>query len=392
MAGLVQASEIAFEGVGLDTHPPGTLERIVQRAAHPRGPLGLWRTIRDVASTTDMLCQTLPEALLRIGAEVVIADQMEAAGGLVAEYLGLPYVSLACALPINRDPLVPLPFLPWGYDASERGIKRNRGGERVSDILMRAHARVILHHARNFGLAPRTSLADCLSPYAQISQTVAGFDFPRRSLPAHFHHVGPLRLPGSDTSPLELALDPQRPFIFASLGTLQGGRMAVFKAIAKACQALDVQLLIAHCGLLDARQVRTLESDGATWVTDFAPQRAVLSRATLAITHAGINTALDALSCGVPMLALPIAFDQPGVAARIEHAGAGERLSPRRLSAAKVKETLERLLGDNRYRLSARALSEEIRHAGGVTRAADIVEAAVQAAPLSTPLPRIEHG
>ena len=43
-----------------------------------------------------------------------------------------------------------------------------------------------------------------------------------------------------------------------------------------------------------------------------APQIELLKRATLCITHAGLNTALECLGQGVPMVAIPIGYDQPG--------------------------------------------------------------------------------
>ena len=79
-----------FHAVGARTHPPGTLAALIGRAARPGGPLGLRRVIADVAQATDMLCREAPAVLRAIGAEAVVADQMEAAGGLVAEALGLP--------------------------------------------------------------------------------------------------------------------------------------------------------------------------------------------------------------------------------------------------------------------------------------------------------------
>jgi zeaxanthin glucosyltransferase len=45
----------------------------------------------------------------------------------------------------------------------------------------------------------------------------------------------------------------------------------------------------------------------------------LLKRATVCITHAGLNTVLESLAQGVPQLAIPITYDQPGVAARIAH-------------------------------------------------------------------------
>ncbi|GAA6119790.1 glycosyltransferase [Acidovorax sp. FG27] len=374
---LIRDRRIGFHALGAATHPAGQLGAIVARAADPGGLGGLRRVIQDVAAGTDMLCREAPAALERWGVDVIVADQMEAAGGLLAAGLGLSFVSVACALPVNRDLRVPLPVMPWGYAQDKRGEQLNEGSTRVYDWLMTPHERVIQRHAARFGLAGRRTLADCLSPIAQISQTTAGFDFPRADLPAHFHHVGPLRGPLVAEPPLDLELDASRPFVFASLGTLQGGRFGLFKRIAHACRDEDLQLLIAHCDRLDGAQAAALVRAGATAVTGFAPQRTALARADVVVTHAGLNTAMDALEAGTPQLALPLAFDQPGVAARIAHAGTGIKLLPPLASVKAVRRALRTLLSEPRFADRTRALGQEVVAAGGAERAADIVEAAL---------------
>ena len=374
----ISGGSIAFHAVGNTSHPPGSLVQIVARAANPGGPLGLRRVIADVAALTDMLCREAPAVLKTIRADAIIADQMEAAGGLVAESLGLPLISVACALPVNRDPRVPLPVMPWGFAKDLRGEQLNEGSTRVYDWLMQPHARVIARHAAAFGLKNKQTIADCLSPLAQISQTTASFDFARNPafLPPHFHHVGPLRPPPQAQAPLDLLTDPARPFVFASLGTLQGGRFGLFKRMAKACRALDMQLLLAHCNQLNPAQAQALKKAGATWVTGFAPQIAAVARADIVMTHAGLNTVMDALAAGKPMLALPIAFDQPGVAARVVHGGAGLRLLPPLASSAAIGKALQRLLHEKSFAESAQTLGADVQTAGGVSLAADITEAA----------------
>jgi zeaxanthin glucosyltransferase len=373
---LLSDHRIEFRPVGAATHGAGSLARIVERAASPGGPLGLRRVIADVASATDMLCREAPALLHALNTEVVIADQMEAAGGLLAQGLGLACISVACALPVNRDSRIPLPVMPWAYAQDPRGEQLNEGSARVYDWLMRPHARVIARHARAWGLAPRATLAECLSPLAQISQTTASFDFARSPLPVPFHHVGPLRQPMRREPALDLPIDKGRPFVFASLGTLQGGRFGLFRRIAQACKALDVQLLLAHCDRLDASQAAALQRAGATWVTGFAPQRAALARADAAVSHAGLNTVLDALAAGTPVLALPIAFDQPGVAARLVHAGAGLRLLPALASTASIQKALKRLLEEPSFAQRAKALGADVGQSGGVALAVEIIEAA----------------
>lgn len=371
---------IRFVALGQATHPAGSLRHVVERAARPGGPWGLRRVIADVAAATDMLCREAPAALRSLDVDAVLADQMEAAGGLVASSLGLPFVSVAAALPVNRERHLPLPVMPWGLARDEAGQRVNEGSTRVYDWLMRPHARVIRKHAQAFGLPPRQALHECLSPLLQLSQTTASFDFPRDpTLP--LQHVGPLRPPASGEVlqlPRSRPRDPGVPLVFASLGTLQGGRFALFRRIAQACRDEGVQLLLAHCDRLALDQALVLEQEGATWVTGFAPQRAALEAADVAITHAGLNTVMDALAAGTPMLALPIAFDQPGVAARVVHAGVGVRLHPGLATRAALRRELRRLLDDGSYARRARELGEDVRAAGGVARAADLVEAALE--------------
>jgi zeaxanthin glucosyltransferase len=376
---LVNKGAEQYVSAGLNVQPvEGTDERrlnaVIDRASRPSGLLGILRTVHDTAVLTDAICRHAPAHLKALGVDAVLGDQMEPAAGLVARHLGLPLISIACALPVERDVGLPLPFLPWPYDASEEGIRRNRGGERVARLLLTEQRRMIRRWASRFGLQePVEDLQTCLSRLATIAQTTAAFDFPRQSSDQNLHMVGPLRRE-SRGGEIPFAVDPDRPFIFMSLGTLQGHRYRLFRAAAIACRELDVQLLVAHCGGLTKKQEAGL---GATWVTDFAPQRAVLARADLCITHGGLNTVMDALESGTPLLALPIAFDQPGVSARILHHGLGLRLSPRFLTADKMKNAISTLLSDTGYAERAGRVGTSIAVAGGLAKAVSIIEAVV---------------
>jgi zeaxanthin glucosyltransferase len=52
-------------------------------------------------------------------------------------------------------------------------------------------------------------------------------------------------------------------------------------------------------------------------IVNQTPQLEVLKRTSVCVTHAGLNTVLESLAQGVPQVAIPITFDQPGVATRI---------------------------------------------------------------------------
>ncbi len=87
---------------------------------------------------------------------------------------------------------------------------------------------------------------------------------------------------------------------------------------------------------------------------------------------------MDALAAGTPLLALPIAFDQPGAAARVVHAGAGLRLDPRTATVRRLRDALARLLAEPAFAERAAVLGEGVRQAGGAPLAALLAERAVR--------------
>ena len=117
---------------------------------------------------------------------------------------------------------------------------------------------------------------------------------------------------------------------------------------------------------------------GSPLVVRAAPQLELLDRARLTITHAGMNTTLESLARGVPMVAIPIANDQPGVAARIAWTGTGLFIAPSRLTAARLRQAISRVLTEPSFTTQAARLREAIARAGGVSRAADVIERVLQ--------------
>jgi UDP:flavonoid glycosyltransferase YjiC (YdhE family) len=110
-------------------------------------------------------------------------------------------------------------------------------------------------------------------------------------------------------------------------------------------------------------------------VVSYAPQLELLARARLTLTHAGLNTVLDSLTFGVPLVAIPITYEQPAIARRIRYTGVGETISLGRLNPGRLRDRIAWILSpDSPYSANARRVGESIRRAGGgVRRAADIV-------------------
>jgi MGT family glycosyltransferase len=115
-------------------------------------------------------------------------------------------------------------------------------------------------------------------------------------------------------------------------------------------------------------------------VVDQAPQIELLKRATLCITHAGLNTALESLAHGVPMVAIPIGYDQFGVAARIAYHGVGESIGVDDLSVDALHALIQRVLNTRSYREKAQYFKNIIAQRRGLDVAAEAIERAFEAA------------
>jgi len=211
---------------------------------------------------------------------------------------------------------------------------------------------------------------ESFSTLAQICQMPRELDFPRINLPETFHYVGPLRGAPLKAIPFPWERLDGRPLIYASLGTLQNSREPLFRCFAEACRELDVQLVMSHGGGLTAAEVAGLPGDPL--VVSYAPQLDLLARASLTITHAGLNTVLDSLANGVPLVTIPITYEQPAIAQRVISSGSGISIALPRLTSVRLKAAIEGVLVDTQYRTAAARIQQGIRDAGGVRRAAEL--------------------
>jgi MGT family glycosyltransferase len=136
-------------------------------------------------------------------------------------------------------------------------------------------------------------------------------------------------------------------------------------------------------GGLDREQLGDLSGDPL--VVNYAPQLEIVKRASVVITHAGLNTVLESLSEGVPLVCIPLGNDQPGVAARVKAHGAGLVVPPRRVNPGRLRAALQAVIENDSYRRAARKIQAAIAEVDGLNRAADIIEDALKIRPAVRP-------
>src|SRR5262249_6327270 len=168
------------------------------------------------------------------GVNALIVDQIEQAGGTVAEHLGLPFVNVAAALPVNLGVSVPPVTFPWSHRGGLWARFRNWLGHNSSELSFSGLVKTINEQRWAWGLAPINGFNGLNSALTQVAQLPAALELPGRRLPPGFHHTGPWT-DAEGRAPVDFPwqrLDPTRPLVYASMGTLQHRALPTFRLIA----------------------------------------------------------------------------------------------------------------------------------------------------------------
>jgi len=290
-------------------------------------------------------------------------------------HLRMPFVHVSNALHVDYTGQTPICFVDWPYQTGVDALARNMEGIRRARMLLEPVTATAQTYARKVGLSVDwNNRHSTLSPLAWVTQCFSEFDFgPAPDFP-QFHYAGPFH---DGRGRMDFDFPWQQltgePIVYASMGTLQNGLIDIFRSIVQAAVGLkELQFVLAVGGQLDPKQLGAIPANLV--VVSHAPQIEILRRSALCITHAGLNTALESLASGVPMLAVPITNDQPGVAARIANKKVGVVIPPDHAFPGNFVEAIKRVLGDSTFRNNVQRMQEAIRRTDGLSIAAGILE------------------
>ena len=370
------AAGLEFQVIGEKELPRGALAQQFAQLGQLSGLAAIRYTVNLIKQGATIVLRDAPRIIKEAGITALLVDQVSAEGAAVAEHLDIPFVTVCNALILNQEPGIPPFVTPWGRNTAWWALLRNGVAYSVLEQIAQPIRKVVGEYRQKWKLPQYKNVSEVFSKLAQISQQVAEFEFPRTGLPKYFHFTGPLSDPAGRepvTFPYEQLTG--QPLIYASMGTLQNRLQDIFTTIAEACVELDAQLVLSQGSSSAPDSLPKLP--GSPLVVRYAPQLELLQKATLTVTHAGMNTVLESLSNGVPMVAIPVTNDQPGVGARIVWTGAGEVVSLSNLSVPLLRKAIQKVLTSDSYKSNASWLQQAIRQSGGVSRAADIIEVAI---------------
>jgi zeaxanthin glucosyltransferase len=374
---VVSAAGLTFLPCAAKEFPAGSLNQRFRERSKLQGEEALRVILRNAAARTEGFLNSLPATLTAAAVDAVVLDTVLFYTELVPVSLGIPYAHVANALHFDYSGSTPLCFYDWPHESTPAALARNQKGIESFFEMLAPTIAIARAYAKRVGLdVDWDNRASTISKLAWITQCPREFDFEGSHWPPQFHHTGPFH-DGAGRKSVDFPWQrlTGEPLIYASMGTLQNGLENVFRTIAEAVALRkDVQLVLSIGNHLDPEQIGPLPSN--TILVKHAPQLEVLKRASACITHAGLNTALEALAQGVPLVAIPITVDQPGVAARIAEKKTGLVIQLKELTGPRLGFLLDQVLNDSTYRDNAGYFQKAIAETNGLSKAADLLERA----------------
>jgi len=377
---FARAAGLDFVPYGEAEFPVGSIDKFYGSVATMRGFEVVRHTCMDLnPHLTRVTFDYLDEKITTTGVEALVIDTIHFFIELVPLSMSIPYVHIWNVLHLDFSGATPPSLFSSPLDTSPEGLKRNAENIQKMGAILGPLAEVARSYAKRVGLkVDWNDPGATVSKLAVITQTPKEFDFPGIPWPAHFHYAGPFHDDkGREPVPFPWGQLTGKPVIYGSLGTLVNGLGDVYKHILKAVEPVeDVQLILSVGNNISPESLGRIPANAI--VVRSAPQIELLKRAALCITHAGLNTVLESLAQGVPMVAIPIAYDQPGTAARIASHGVGELVELDELTTERLRGLIEKVLQDPSYRERAGYFRKVISKTRGLDVAANIIEQAFQ--------------
>lgn len=363
-------------------HDSSSSTKDLLRDWEARTSMGAASLVRDrlIFGTALSYASDVTAAISEERPDVVVTDYLLLGGYVAAERAGVPLAALVHTvypLPVPGMPPYGMGFQPAKgipgrvRDALFAPIFRQFYNARLKDLNQVRAA---------MGLRPLSSVFEQFArANRMLVLTSQAFDFPADSLPANVRYVGPQLDDPAWLAPWEppATAGENQPLVLVSLSTTYQRQADVARRVVAALADLPVRGLVTLGPALDGERF-SLPANVRT--ESYIPHRLAFPHADLVITHSGHGTVITALSAGVPLVCLPMGRDQGDNAARVVWRGAGVRCSST-ASVATLRQAIQRVLEQPRFREGARRIADGIARDGGP--AAALAELEGLASPLA---------
>jgi rhamnosyltransferase subunit B len=313
-------------------------------------------------------------------ADLIVAGEIVYPARLVAEKLGIPWVTSLlqpAAFFSAYDPAV-LPLFPFATQLPKFGRIFNQAIKQILTIITKSWAEPIHQLRTELGLPtlPGNLLIDnkC-SPYlvlALFSSVLAQPqpDWPHNTIATGFTFYDGDRDSAEFPPALQAFLKTGEPPIVFTLGSaavLTPGNF--YQESIEAAKQLNRRAV-----LLIGENTSPANLPVNIIAVDYVPYSQIFPHACAIVHQGGIGTTAQALLAGVPTLIMPYSHDQPDNAARVERLGTSRTIPRHQYTAATATQELSELLKNSRYADRAVEIGCVLQSENGVKVACDAIE------------------
>ena len=146
------------------------------------------------------------------------------------------------------------------------------------------------------------------------------------------------------------------PIVYISLGSIISNR-GFCKECIRAFGGKDMSVIL-NTGRIRPETLGKIP--GNIYAYSYVPQVDVLSHSDVFLTHCGMNSVNEAMSCGVPMVAMPFVNDQISNAKKVIELGIGKKVRSFPSSGRHLYETVKAVYDDKDMKTRSLAIRDMI--------------------------------
>jgi MGT family glycosyltransferase len=296
--------------------------------------------------------------------DYLITDSVAPWGQWVAQLLRVPVVTSISTFAFNRH------VAAFG---AAHGV-RPRSGRIVLSKLRHIAKAVVLRRQlrRRYGVGG-TNLMSTIAGHSDLNIVYTSRHFQPRAetFDDRFQFVGPSLTGRIETGGFAWERVQHPVVVYVSMGTLFNADATFYRMCFEAFKGEDFQVILSIGANVS---IESLGAPPPNFIVEAqVPQLAVLRRARAFVTHGGMNSVSESLFNDVPVLVIPQMSEQEFVGRRAEQLGAGLYLGKADATPGRLRDSVRRLLVEDRFRQQATVVRESFQSAGGAARAADAV-------------------
>jgi MGT family glycosyltransferase len=227
--------------------------------------------------------------------------------------------------------------------------------------------------ARSFG-CPSKTLHELVSMSADLTLIFMPkeFQFEAEQFDDRFLFVGP-SLSEVPPSPWPFPKDKTKETFraYISLGTLRNNDAEFYRTCFSAFDEREWQVVMSVGERVDMRSLGPSPKNFHVAVS--VPQTALLPHVDVFVTHGGLNSVMESLYFGIPMVVVPSIKEQRLTARRIGELGLGEVLDREILTAQILHRHARSVACDEEIRNRISTMKSLTRSAGGYKRATEFI-------------------